>query len=188
MMKRSPSLTLALMAGTAITVSACGDEDKKKEEVVLYPTKQACLDAGTLPAEACEEAFRNALALHQETAPRFDDPALCEEQFGVGQCEPRQVGGDSFWGPFFAGYIVSRVAEGIGDMMRSRPIYRGRDGYAYTPGGAPVTRTGSGTLGVDKDALAKPPAPAKVSTRTSTVSRGGFGGSLGGGFGGSLGG
>lgn len=180
-LKRSAHVKLALMAGTALSLSACMEET---ESVLLYPSKQACVDAGALPPELCEAAFTAAQQAHQAGAPRYTSQDLCEEQFGIGQCAQGQ-GGQNSWLPFVAGIVIAELIDEIGDLSKaSSPVYRGSSGGTYTPGGARVTRTESGSLGVNKTALSQPPQPKKVMTRTSVAARGGFGGGGSSGFGG----
>ncbi|MDZ4372180.1 MAG: DUF1190 domain-containing protein, partial [Phenylobacterium sp.] len=186
-MKRSRSLTLtSLMAAGGVSLTACGDGPPQVEtagpstDAYAYQTLQECKDRNEVPDDACETADKAALD-DQEKAPRYDAQATCEEQYGPGQCVPRsQAGGGSFWGPLVAGFVVGRMMDG---GWGGRGLYRDwRDGGFYTGSGGRVAtdystgRTRIGQGGFDPPEAYRP--PAKVQSRASVISRGGFGGNM----------
>jgi uncharacterized protein YgiB involved in biofilm formation len=194
-MKRSRSLVMTTaMATVGISLSACDDpaasawsnasiaQDRDRGaqvEAFPYASLQACKDANEVPDAACETSQKAALA-DEANAPRFDERRTCEEIHGVGECVPRTQNGQSFWGPLVAGFVVGRMLDG---GFRGTGYYRDREGgYATGYGGRLSTdyatgRTSVSTRGIEPpDAIRQ--APPKVQTRTSVLSRGGFGGRM----------
>ncbi|MET0274837.1 MAG: DUF1190 domain-containing protein [Phenylobacterium sp.] len=194
-MKRSRRLVMTTaMATVGLSLSACDDpnaaawnsasiaQDRDRGEQVeafTYPSLEACKTAGEIPADQCETAQKAALA-DEEKAPRYDERNTCEEVYGAGECVPRSQNGQSFWGPLVAGFVVGRMLDG---GFRGTGYYRDRDGgYSTGWGGRLNTdyttgRTQVSTRGIDPpDAIRQ--APPKVQTRTSVLSRGGFGGRM----------
>ncbi|UTW59635.1 DUF1190 domain-containing protein [Kordiimonas sp. SCSIO 12603] len=180
-MKRAKKLSLTLMAvGSATTLAACGDGDKR-EEVESYKDLESCLSAGVFSDQQCEDAYDKAKETHDSSAPRYDKVGLCEEQFGVGQCEQRtNHNGGSFWSPFFTGYIISSLLNqpSYGGGYYSTPYYQTRYGRRATWNGDYIKtyRDSNGRIQhrVNKESFQKP-KPAKVLNRTAVISRGGFG-------------
>lgn len=185
-MKRSRNLRLGLMLGAAgLALAGCQEEEKATGAV--YSSVEACVSEGIYTRNACETALAEATKVHEESAPRYDSRALCEEEFGVGQCSPGSDGG-SFFVPFMTGYFVSSVLDDIGDAAKrtsySRPLYKYKDGNVLTASGGRLSVGSDGKYAMPKSAVTVKPAPAKVMNRTAVVSRGGFGAKAGGSFGG----
>ena len=118
--KRSRHVRLALVGATAFTLAACRDEDVPS---AAFPTLDACLEAAAGPGtwvteESCESGFGEALEAHVETAPRYDDQALCEAEHG-GEClvEERPGGGGSVFLPLMAGYLLGNMLGGRGAAL-----------------------------------------------------------------------
>lgn len=200
--KRSASLRLTTMvAGAGLTVAACDSSNpaqwnevrpqNEQVEAFQYATLEACKSADQIPDEACDTAYAAAQKDDAQNSPRFGEQASCEDVYGQGNCVPRSSqGGGSFWGPLLAGFVVGRMLDGGFDGYRGTGLYRRDDRY----GGGYVTGWGGG-LGrdyvtgrttVSRDSFRPPDAyaPPKAQTRTSVVSRGGFGGGRGYSFGG----
>lgn len=188
-MKRTRRLTLTtLMAAGGVSLTACGDspadnariEDPGKTvDAWAYASLQECKDKNEVPDDACVAAEKAALA-DQDKAPKYDQQATCEEVYGPGQCVPRsQAGSGSFWGPLVTGFVVGQMMNG---GWGGRGMYRDwRDGGYYTSSGGRIWtdystgRTRVGSRGFDApDVL----PPQKVQTRSSVISRGGFGGRM----------
>ena len=195
--KRSQTLKLtSMLAGAAsLTVSGCDDAPqvakwddsaaKQQVEALQYASVDACKAADDVPDTECESAYAAAQA-DDKNAPRFTDAKSCEDVYGEGQCVPKGYGGGSFFTPLLTGFIIGQMLDGSG-----RRYYRGtglyRQGGYYGSGGYVTGWRGSvnrdyrtGRTVVSRDALEPAPrvrnAPAKVQSRTSVVSRGGFGG------------
>lgn len=186
-MKRSRSIVLTgLMAGTGFSLSACELSDTGKQvDAVSYTSVAECRAAGTVPAAQCETAYAEAAKADAKTAPRFEDRKTCEEQFGAAQCVPRNENGGSFFTPLLTGFIIGQALNNAGGGYRGAPMYRDRDGSYYGGAGGMVSRdyvTGRTRVGSEAFNPAAR-APTRIQSRSSVISRGGFGGG-GRGFGG----
>jgi len=183
-MKRSKTIVITtLMAGTGFSLSACDmDSGGKPVDAFSYASIAECKTAGTLPANQCETASAQAEKANAENAPRYGDRKTCEDQFGVAQCVPRNNG--SFFTPLLTGFIVGQMLNGGG--YRGAPMYRDRDGNFYGGAGSRISRDYvNGRTRVGSDAFnATARAPARIQSRSSVISRGGFGGGGGRSFGG----
>lgn len=182
-MKRSRSVRLALMATTAVAVTACDDPQSEAEvPVSFYRSMEECVADGKFTETYCQQALEEAQKEHEASAPRYSDQQLCEEQFGADMCQPRQVaGGGSFWTPFLVGYVVSDIVDRVSGRrgLHSGPIYYGGGpaggrGY-YTPSGDRL-RTSQQGVSLPRRSVEAAPPPARVQNRTTVISRGGFGG------------
>ncbi|MEO8114878.1 MAG: DUF1190 domain-containing protein [Phenylobacterium sp.] len=192
-MKRSRRLVMTtLMATASVSLTACGDgggqhgatvtiDQGPPVDAYTYTSVQACRDAGQVPDEACERAETAAASDQDRNGPRFDEQRTCEDVYGQGQCVPRGQGGGGVWGPLLAGFVVGRMMDG---GWRGTGLYRqDRDGGYYTAWGGRVYndytsgRTRIGANGIDPPAAIRQ-APPKIQTRTSVLSRGGFGGRM----------
>jgi uncharacterized protein YgiB involved in biofilm formation len=184
-MKRSQSIVLTtLMAGTGLSLSACDGPADKPVDARSYTSVAECRTAGVISAKQCETAFAQAQKANEQNAPRFDNKQSCEEQFGAAQCAPRSNG--SFFTPLLTGFIVGQMLNS-GSGYRGAPMYRDRDGNYYAGGGSRISRDYvSGRTQVGSSAFNPAArAPTRVQSRSSVISRGGFGGGFGGGgFGG----
>ena len=182
-MKRSSSIVLTgLIAGSGISLTACdGDVGGKPVDAQSYTSVAECRSAGAIPAVQCDAAFEQAKTDAAKTAPRFEDKQTCEEQFGAAQCEPRNNGsGGSFFTPLLTGFIVGQALSNMGGGYHGAPMYRGRDGTFYGGSGYPLSRdyvTGRTRVRTDSFNAPEMRAPTRVQSRSSVISRGGFGGS-----------
>jgi uncharacterized protein YgiB involved in biofilm formation len=189
-MKRTRNLALtSLMAAGGVSLTACGDgadnvriAPPPSTAAYAYQSLQECKDKKEVPDSACEAAEKNAEADNAKAAS-WTNQASCEDVYGQGQCVPRQTangGGGSFWGPLIAGFIVGRMTDG---GWGGRGLYRDwRDGGYYTASGGRVWADYStGRTRVEQRGLATPDVvrgPPRLQTRSSVISRGGFGGRM----------
>jgi uncharacterized protein YgiB involved in biofilm formation len=191
-MKRTRRLTLTtLMAAGGVSLTACGDNvadnvrienPGKSVDAWAYQSLQECKDKNEVPDDACDKAQTAALE-DEKKGPKYDAQSTCEDVYGPGQCVPRSQaggGGGSFWGPLVTGFIVGQMLDG---GWGGRGMYRDyRDGGFYSTSGGRVWtdyssgRTRIGSRGFDAPDVYN--TPTKVQTRTSVVSRGGFGGRM----------
>ena len=200
--KRSSSLKLTTMLAGAASLSLTGCDDPaavaqwdrnaaaqgEQVEAFSYASLDACKQANEVPDAECDTGWRAAQEDNDASAPRYAERASCEDVYGVGQCVPRGSGGGSFFTPLLAGFVIGQMLDGGG-----RPYYRGTGLYRRDEryGGGYYSGWG-GSLGRDyrtgRTVIARqgiePPdairqAPQKMQTRTSVVSRGGFGGGRG---------
>ena len=206
--KRSGSLKLTTMlAGAAsFTLAGCGDQPPapaqwdqssvaqgEQVEAFQYASLEACKTADEVPDSECDSGWAAAQKDHNANAPRYQDRTSCEDVYGDGNCVPRGSGGGSFFTPLLTGFLIGQMLD-----LDGRRYYRGTGYYRQNEryGGGYVTgwggrldrdyRTGRSVIarqGIEPpDAIRQ--APPKVQTRTSVVSRGGFGGGRSSGFGG----
>lgn len=177
-MKRSGPLNLMLMATTAFAVAGCEDP---QVEGNYYKTVEQCISSGAFSEVECREAFVAGRRMNTDSAPRYNSRQLCEQQHGLSDCDQRTntSGSGSYFVPLATGYFIGQAVGGASDNWnnRVRPIYpaASRRG-AYTSGGGVLFYNNSTRrYSLPTQDLSKPPAPAKVQTRTSVASRGGFG-------------
>ncbi len=164
-MKRSRTLTLALMSATALTLAACDNP----EEVAVFENAQQCATQDGFDIKACEANMKQAQEEHVRVAPKYTSVADCEADFGEGQCEDapqKTASGGSVFMPLMMGYMMAGRSAGIA----TQPLYRSKDDPKNF-------RTGdnqkvSGKTGISKVSGQVARAP---STKTSTIRRGGFG-------------
>jgi len=195
MRKRSSSLKLTTMlaGATALTLSGCDDPGAQASwdpnrgeqvEAFSYKTLQECKDANEVSDQQCDTSFAAAQKDDEKNAPRYEARASCEDVYGVGNCVPRSQanGGGSFFTPLLAGFVIGQMLDGGG--YRGTGLYRRNDeyggGYYSTYGGRLGRDYGTGRTTISKSSIDPPDAirqaPSKIQTRTSVVSRGGFGG------------
>ncbi|MDP2011291.1 MAG: DUF1190 domain-containing protein, partial [Phenylobacterium sp.] len=191
--KRSGAVTLtSLMAGSAISISACdsappatqwGDppaaSSGRTVEASSFTSLADCTASGSFTAEQCSTALAQAQKDSAENAPKFGDQKSCEERYGVDQCVPRSSqGGGSFFTPLLTGFIIGQAMNNLGGY-RGAPMYRDRNGGFTGGSGYPVSRdylTGRTRVNSDSFDAPRANAPTRVQSRSSIISRGGFGG------------
>lgn len=176
-MKRTRHIALGLMLGTAgMVLSGC--EDDPEVAAKTFASVDACAADASYSWEACNEAFTKAKAEHEQYGPRYESKALCEEEFGPGQCETGASGGSSFFMPFMTGYLVSEVLDGIGDAAKkkryAKPVYRSKDGEWLGSSGV-VLRPSTSGVTLPRSVVTSAPKSAPVFTKTTVRSSGGFG-------------
>lgn len=191
MRKRSSSLKLTTMlaGATALTLSGCDDpspqaswDPNRGEQVQAFSYKslEECKVANEVSDTECDTSYAAAQKDDQKNAPRYEARASCEDVYGVGNCVPRGQanGGGSFFTPLLAGFVIGQMLDGGG--YRGTGMYRRDDGYYSTYGGRLGRDYGTGRTTISKSSIDPPDAirnaPPKIQTRTSVVSRGGFGG------------
>lgn len=186
-MKRTRRLALTgLMAVGGVTLTACGDDPNvtidqgKQVDAYAYQSLQECKDKNEVPDEACDTAMKKAADEGAEEA-KYAQQKTCEDVYGPGQCVPRGTssGGNSFWGPLVTGFVVGQMMNG---GWGGGGLYRDyRDGGYYTRGGGRLnTDYTTGRTRIDSRSFDAPDkiGPSKVQTRSSIISRGGFGGRM----------
>ena len=149
-------------------------------EVSAFNSVSECVASGAFAQVQCEEAQSAAQTQDDKVAPRFAEQSACEEQFGTGQCSYRYDGGQSFFVPLLTGFMIGQLLDG-GRGYRYQPLYRSRqDDRYYTGSGAWLYGGGSGRgmhrYQVGSRAITNPVTTQRIQTRSSVVSRGGFGG------------
>jgi uncharacterized protein YgiB involved in biofilm formation len=171
------------MATASFTLSACGSPQRapapEPEPALAYTSLDECRAADAIPDAECDAALSRAQQEAARTAPRYATREECEGQWGPSQCQPNNSGGGSFFTPLLAGFVVGQLLNG-GGYRGGGPLYRDRqDRYSNGYGGGYAYRdyrTGRTlTNGREHTDVARQ-APSRVQSRTTVVSRGGFGG------------
>lgn len=179
-MKRSRSVALVILGAAAFGLAGCNEE---QTEASAFPDKESCLEAaspgGWFTAQDCEDAFLEAQAVHDETAPRYESRELCEAEHGVGACGGDSAsgsgGGGGIFMPLFMGYMIGQALGG-GRVM-SQPVVRSAGGGFSTPGGGvKIGNLNSGGK-ISSSAFAKSTVTKGLPpmTKAQVASRGGFG-------------
>lgn len=175
---RSRKVPTVLMGMAALALAAC--EEDPTVQAQAFPDLAACLNEAdeadaTFTAEDCETAFAAAQAAHLETAPRYEDEALCEEQHG-GECVAEARPGGSVFMPILTGYLIGRALSGGTRPLLSQPLVGRPGGFATTSGNTQLT---SNTGSADMRASAfRPGGSTRLApplTRSVVAQRGGFG-------------
>ena len=169
-MKRSRTLTLALMSATALTLAACDNP----EEVGIFETVEQCATQEGFNIEACEANMKQAQVEHVRVAPKYTSAADCEADFGAEQCEtaPQKTSsGGSVFMPLMIVYMMCNMMSGLSGAA-TQPLYRSTDDSKNF-------RTGDNQKVSGKTGVSKVPGQVAraPSTKTSTIKRGGFGSS-----------
>ncbi len=150
-------------------------------EVSAFQTISECVATGRFTEEQCNTADLEARKANAQQAPRFADQQTCEEQFGANQCQYQpavgNTGGQSFFTPLLTGFMIGQLLNGGGSRYHYAPLYRSRhdDRYYTGSGGWLYGGGGSGRYQVGSRAI-QPVTTQRIQTRSSVVSRGGFGG------------
>lgn len=179
MTKRSRTAALSILGAAAFTLAGC---QETATDAASFPDKESCLaaatDNGWFTAADCDTAFADALALHDETAPRYESQALCEEEHGPEACQPDvaapQSSGGSIFMPIMVGYLLGQALGGGRPM--AQPVVRTPTGYS-TPGGNMRFSSLNSAGKVDSSAFAKAPVTKGLApmTKASVQQRNGFG-------------
>jgi len=181
--KRSRKLSLTLLGAAPVILSACGRGDRE----LTYETLDECVADGKSTPQACSTAYNEAFRQHLAQAPRFYSPGACETEYG--NCMRYEQGGSSFWLPLMAGFLAGRWSAHYGATGRPyldtygdwgpRPLYRYRDdwdrGTWSSWGGRSTYSSRSSGWGGGSSWGSTGGGSGRIST--STLSRGGFGGS-----------
>ncbi len=182
-LKRSRVLHVSsLMATASFSLAACGSPQRvpapEPEPTLAYQSLDECKAANDIPDNECDAALAKAQQEAAKTAPRYATREECEGQWGPSQCQPNTNGG-SYFSPLLTGFIVGQLLNG-GGYRGGGPLYRDREGrlsngygggYAYRD-----YRTGKILTNAREHGDVARQAPTRVQSRTTVVSRGGFGG------------
>jgi uncharacterized protein YgiB involved in biofilm formation len=175
---RSRAVPTVLMGMAALALAAC--EEDPAVQAQAFPNLAACLDEADevdapFTAQDCETAFAAAQAAHLESAPRYEDEGLCEEQHG-GECIAEARPGGSVFMPILTGYLLGRALSGGSQPLLSQPLVNRPGGYATVSGD---TQLASNRGAAEMRASAFRPAPATrlapPLSRAAVARTGGFG-------------
>ena len=175
---RSRAVPTVLMGMAALALSAC--EEDPTVQAQAFPDLTSCLDQADevdapFTAPDCETAFADAQAAHLESAPRYEDEALCKEQHG-GECMVEVGPSGPVFMPILTGYLLGRALSGNNRPLLSQPLVSRPGGFATVSGD---TRLTSNTGAAEMRASAFRPTPstrlAPPLSRAAVAQRGGFG-------------
>jgi uncharacterized protein YgiB involved in biofilm formation len=194
---RTPLTSMTSIAGILLS-RLDGPLTPEQQKVAIYNTKApndiittntrkanpgapVGIKAGDMTAAQCQTAYDQAQKDSAANAPKFGDQQSCEERYGVSQCVPRNDnnGGGSFFTPLLTGFIVGQALSNMGGGYYGAPMYRDRNGTYYGGGGYPLSRdyvTGRTRVRTDSFNAPEMRTPTRVQSRSSVISRGGFGG------------
>lgn len=186
--RRSVAIGLSL-AAASFTVAGC-ERQPQPQSMRVYASVEQCRVEHT-QAE-CDAAMKQAASEHDKTAPKFNDRAACEAQYGPGRCQDETVArADGGMGhvflPMMAGFMLGRMMNGGqncgpfgncqpgGGAYGGHPVFAGLNGGLFSGsnrvGDATVSRTGA--VGLPTEARASVGANGAISRGVTT--RGGFG-------------
>ena len=155
--KRSQTVSLVLVAGAGATALWLGalDPSQREEDVLVYPTPEACAAARIRSEGDCRREHGIAQAAYRTAAPRYATMSECERHHGFGHCTGGEVlGDDSARGkfvPLMSAYLIGRTAE---QALEPQPLFdhepeagssgssSGHGGYCTGAGSRIVTSAG----------------------------------------------
>lgn len=179
--KRSRNSPVLVLGAAAFALAGCREDTIESR---AFPSLAACEasvaeDSSWWTVEDCRNSFAQAEAAHLETAPRYADKMLCEEEHD-GECMVEQrADGSSVFLPLVAGYLIGNMLSGGSRSVASQPLYKTKSGGFATPSGGTVLNGNSGSADLKQNSFApaKPTAGAAPMTRATVKSTGGFGAS-----------
>jgi uncharacterized protein YgiB involved in biofilm formation len=182
-LKRSRALHVtSLMATASFSLAACGAPQvaaPAPDPALAYTSLAECKAANDITDIECDAAQANAQKIAAETAPRYATQSECEGQWGPDQCRQNNQGG-SFFTPLLTGFVIGQLLNG-GGYRGGGALYRDQAGNLQNGyGGGYLSRdyrTGRQVANSrDYGSDVARQAPSRVQSRTTVVSRGGFGG------------
>ncbi|UWQ22247.1 DUF1190 domain-containing protein [Jannaschia sp. W003] len=167
----APRRIILLGAASALALAGCQED---RTDVVIFDDPESCASS-EYGSELCEEQYAEALAEHDETAPRYDAREVCEAEHGEGACIEDESRPSIFM-PLMAGFLMGQLLGGRGFASRAMVPAAG-GGFATTDGS---TRAGSlsGRGSVGASALTSKAASTRNAaplTRSTVARSGGFG-------------
>ncbi|MGH1447552.1 MAG: DUF1190 domain-containing protein [Cognatishimia sp.] len=184
MKKRSNKVALTIVGAAAFALAGCQEE---QVDAQAFPDLQTCklnADEGTaLTAADCDFAFAQAQQLHEESAPRYNDLQVCEEQHGAGNCGSEQQavssgGSSGIFMPLLTGYLIGNMLSGNRTgMAAAQPLYKNGKGGFTNASGSSSYSSNNGKAKLNASQFTKPQATKgkPPMTRATVASRGGFG-------------
>ena len=171
-MKASAPRRIALLgAASAVALAGCQED---RADIVVFDDPASCAASG-VEADVCEQQYAQAVAEHEETAPRYDALAVCEAEHGAGACI-QDENRPSIFMPLMAGYLMGQMLSGRGFASRAMVPTAG-SGFATTDGATRAAGlSGRGTVAASAlTAQAASTRNAAPLTRSTVARGGGFG-------------
>ncbi|TPV62081.1 DUF1190 domain-containing protein [Aestuariibacter sp. GS-14] len=124
-MRKAFSLKPLAIGVAIVFLSACGEDGDASK---IYVSVDDCQKENPDAVSQCQAAFESAIEEHNRTAPRFNSQNDCEYEFGSDRCQYVQSQSGSFFMPFMAGFIVSRLLQP--SPYYSQPLYTSFSPYS----------------------------------------------------------
>ena len=159
-----------LFLAVAAVLTGCGSQN-----ATVYQSVEQCLRDHPQKQTQCEQAYNSALEQSKESSPKYLSRSDCEHDFGVNNCQTYNQGGNNWFMPAMAGFMVARALDGF-HPNRYSPVYTSFSrrspyyGRWTTARGGVVGYTGSNRARSYGESF-KQPAPKA----NRTIKRGGFG-------------
>ncbi len=176
--KRSRRARFVLLGTAAFGLAACQQDDTVEAEV--FPSLEECqavaqLESSEFTPEDCATGLAEAQAIHEESAPRYADRAVCEAEHDGACTVEQRPDGTSIFLPLLAGYMIGNMMGGRG--LAAKPLYRTSAGRYATPGGSTILSGLRGKANLRPSSFGAAPntRTAAPLSRQAVQSRGGFG-------------
>ncbi len=141
-MKRSEYIAIGAVGLLAVAAfwprnvtTVGGGDELPGPDAQAFSSVEECRTGSEMTPEACEKAFAATQQAAVADAPRFNDQASCEAQYGASQCRSSTWNGASVFVPALVGMLVARSLANAG-QPRALPLYPPRSGLAACPQGA----------------------------------------------------
>ncbi|HEY9842828.1 MAG TPA: DUF1190 domain-containing protein, partial [Candidatus Obscuribacterales bacterium] len=171
MQKRSRRVTPAII-GSMISLTlltGCGEEEV---DANVFETVEQCAASGEYTPQECQQYFQEAQAAQAEAAPKYENRADCEAEFGPGRCNDGPEMAVEGHSTMVHSYVPLAAGIMIGAAI-SQPLYRTFHNNSYgsftTANGMTVSNAPGRTRIVRSVAASRP------TRTTTTMRRGGFG-------------
>ena len=157
----------------ALFLSGCADD---RQDALIYQNIDDCVSDNPELADTCRAAYEDALEEARRTGPKYASQRDCEYDFGPNQCNYVNYGGDSFFMPLMAGYMLGNLLSP--GRYYTQPMYTSYSPYSryryrwLNAGGYDYGDISRKRFKVNRDAFKPKPEVKK------TIKRGGFGSSV----------
>ncbi|WP_028110574.1 DUF1190 domain-containing protein [Ferrimonas futtsuensis] len=186
--KKQATAPTAAAVSVSLMLSGCSPAPKQ-ETAQVYKTAEECILVNPDQEQLCRDVFGEAMALAEETAPRFNSLTDCELEFGADQCMgggefagsladgdqyAESSGGGGWFMPMMYGYMIGNMLSGSSRKYRAAPLYSSKNARSPMYGKL-VTGTGD-TVGRANDRVVRTSPNNFTPKKATTVTqRGGFG-------------
>jgi uncharacterized protein YgiB involved in biofilm formation len=133
--KRSHSAKLfRMLPAASLLVAACSPATRQ-EQGVVYQDDKECSQMNPEAADQCQADYKEAVAAHPATAPKYANREECEADFGAERCEsaPERHAQGSFFMPMMMGYMAGQMfnrpmaGQYAPGSVATQPLYKARD-------------------------------------------------------------
>jgi uncharacterized protein YgiB involved in biofilm formation len=102
-------------------------------QTLAFANLEECKATQVVTASTCELEFKRAEQIKVADAPKFENLASCEQEYGAAACRSSTWNGASVFVPVMAGFLVARSLSG--SQTEGQPLYPPRTGPASCPPG-----------------------------------------------------